>query len=69
MPSVDNQHRKDYGPTVSPKRLLLGPGPSNADPVVLKALSQPPIGHLDPFYVSLKFNILLSGLIFTFSII
>ena len=53
LPSVDNQHRKDFGPTVSPERLLLGPGPSNADPAVLKALSQPPIGHLDPFYVDL----------------
>ena len=53
LPSVDNQHRKDFGPTVSPERLLLGPGPSNADPAVLKALSQPPIGHLDPFYVAL----------------
>ena len=53
LPSVDNQHRKDLGPTISPERLLLGPGPSNADPAVLKALSQPPIGHLDPFYVDL----------------
>ncbi len=53
LPSVDNQHRKDFGPTVSPERLLLGPGPSNADPSVLKALSQTPIGHLDPFYVDL----------------
>ena len=53
LPSVDNQHRKDFGPTVSPERLLLGPGPSNADPAVLKALSQTPIGHLDPFYVDL----------------
>ena len=32
---------------------MLGPGPSNADPAVLNALSQPPIGHLDPFYVDL----------------
>ncbi len=53
LPSVDNRHRKDFGPTTCPERLLLGPGPSNADPVVLKALSQSPIGHLDPFYVDL----------------
>ena len=53
LPSINNQHRQDFGPTVSPERLLLGPGPSNADPAVLKALSQPPIGHLDPFYVEL----------------
>ena len=31
-----------------PKRLLLGPGPSEVDPVVLEALSLPPLGHLDP---------------------
>ena len=29
-------------------KLLLGPGPSNADPRVLRALSEPTIGHLDP---------------------
>src|SRR5207248_10768370 len=31
-----------------PKRLLLGPGPSEVDPEVLRALIQPPLGHLDP---------------------
>src|SRR5438445_6983839 len=31
-----------------PKRLLLGPGPSEVDPEVLRSLSQPPLGHLDP---------------------
>ncbi len=31
-----------------PKRLLLGPGPSEADPEVLRALTMPPLGHLDP---------------------
>lgn len=29
-------------------KLLLGPGPSNPDPRVLRALSEPTIGHLDP---------------------
>jgi alanine-glyoxylate transaminase/serine-glyoxylate transaminase/serine-pyruvate transaminase len=32
---------------------LLGPGPSNAHPTVLEALSRTPIGHLDPLYVEL----------------
>ncbi len=32
---------------------MLGPGPSNADPSVLRALALNPVGHLDPFYVSL----------------
>lgn len=31
-----------------PKRLLLGPGPSEVDPQVLAALGLPPLGHLDP---------------------
>ena len=34
-----------------PNRLLLGPGPSNAAPSVLKAMSQPLLGHLDPLFV------------------
>ncbi|MFQ5902172.1 MAG: pyridoxal-phosphate-dependent aminotransferase family protein [Candidatus Binatia bacterium] len=31
-----------------PHRILLGPGPSNVHPRVLKALSAPVVGHLDP---------------------
>jgi alanine-glyoxylate transaminase/serine-glyoxylate transaminase/serine-pyruvate transaminase len=31
-----------------PKRLLMGPGPSEVDPEVLRSLSLPPLGHLDP---------------------
>jgi len=31
-----------------PSRLLLGPGPSNVHPRVLRAISEPTIGHLDP---------------------
>ena len=34
-----------------PKRLLMGPGPSDAHPRVLKAMSSPLIGHLDPEFV------------------
>src|SRR5258706_391549 len=36
-----------------PRRLLLGPGPSDAHPRVLAALAQPLIGHLDPAFLSL----------------
>ena len=39
--------------TFVPSRLLLGPGPSNAHPEVLKALSFNPIGHLDEAYIQL----------------
>ena len=34
-------------------RLLMGPGPSNVNPRVLKAISQPTIGHLDPQFIEL----------------
>ncbi|PJA98271.1 MAG: alanine--glyoxylate aminotransferase [Ignavibacteriales bacterium CG_4_9_14_3_um_filter_30_11] len=36
-----------------PKRLLMGPGPSNVNPKVLEAISRPTIGHLDPRFVEL----------------
>ncbi len=39
--------------TQVPNRILLGPGPSNAHPEVLKALSLNPIGHLDKSYLQL----------------
>ncbi len=53
FPPVDQSHKKAFGPITTPERLLFGPGPSNSHPLVLKALSLPPIGHLDPFYVHL----------------
>lgn len=34
-------------------RVLLGPGPSNVHPRVLKALSTPLVGHLDPEFIRL----------------
>lgn len=36
-----------------PERLLLGPGPSNAHPSVLEAMSRPLLGHLDPAFIAL----------------
>src|SRR5436853_6199573 len=36
---------------VAPNRLLMGPGPSDVSASVLKALSQPLVGHLDPVFV------------------
>lgn len=38
-------------PLNAPIRTLLGPGPSDVHPRVLAALSQPTIGHLDPYYL------------------
>src|SRR3974377_1278756 len=36
-----------------PPRLLLGPGPSNVAPSVLRAMSLPLVGHLDPDFVQM----------------
>ena len=36
-----------------PERLLLGPGPSNVSPDVLRAMSRPVIGHLDPAFLEI----------------
>jgi len=38
-------------PTPLPRRLLLGPGPSNVHPRVLEALARPLLGHLDPVFL------------------
>ncbi|UCH65544.1 MAG: alanine--glyoxylate aminotransferase family protein [Ignavibacterium sp.] len=38
-------------------RLLMGPGPSNVHPKVLKALARPTIGHLDPQFIDLMDDI------------
>lgn len=42
------QPHTQVAPASPPKRLLMGPGPSEVDPEVLKSLSLPPLGHLDP---------------------
>ena len=36
-----------------PKRILLGPGPSDVSSEVLAALAQPTIGHLDPVFIEI----------------
>src|SRR5215475_3359859 len=36
-----------------PLRLLMGPGPSDVAPSVLKAMSRPLLGHLDPVFVKM----------------
>jgi alanine-glyoxylate transaminase / serine-glyoxylate transaminase / serine-pyruvate transaminase len=40
-------------PFSAPPRLLLGPGPSNVAPSVLKAMAQPLVGHLDPVFIQM----------------
>lgn len=49
--TVNNQHKLALKPLTTPPRLLLGPGPSNAHPDVLGAMSTAPLGHLDPAFL------------------
>jgi len=51
--TINEENLPHLDKTYVPSRLLLGPGPSNAHPEVLKALSLNPIGHLDEAYVEL----------------
>jgi alanine-glyoxylate transaminase / serine-glyoxylate transaminase / serine-pyruvate transaminase len=50
---IDRIQRPTVAPLSLPERLLLGPGPSNAHPVVLEAMNTSPIGHLDPAFLTL----------------
>jgi alanine-glyoxylate transaminase/serine-glyoxylate transaminase/serine-pyruvate transaminase len=43
----------------APKRVLMGPGPSDVHPRVLAAMGQATIGHLDPAFVGLMDEIKL----------
>ncbi len=53
-----NPMRPQPGP---PPRLLMGPGPSNPDPAVLRAMAAPLVGHLDPFFLEMM-NRTMDGL-------
>jgi alanine-glyoxylate transaminase/serine-glyoxylate transaminase/serine-pyruvate transaminase len=41
---------ESYAPLQAPRRLLFGPGPGMVAPRVYQAMSQPVVGHLDPFF-------------------
>ncbi|GAA0271640.1 pyridoxal-phosphate-dependent aminotransferase family protein [Halobacterium noricense] len=43
----------DVGELSPPQRTLMGPGPSPVHPRVLKAMSTPLVGHLDPSFVEI----------------
>ena len=55
--SLNKENLSSLNNTSVPNRLLLGPGPSNAHPEVLKALSLNPIGHLDIAYLELMSDV------------
>ena len=50
---VNSTHRITTTDLDMPPRLLLGPGPSNAHPRVLRTLSNRQVGHLDPAFIAL----------------
>jgi alanine-glyoxylate transaminase/serine-glyoxylate transaminase/serine-pyruvate transaminase len=54
---VNESQRLSLTPLEIPNRLLLGPGPANTHPAVLRAMSTPLVGHLDPSFLSLMDDI------------
>lgn len=42
-----------YQSFIPPRRILMGPGPSDISPQVLQALSRPTVGHLDPLFIQM----------------
>lgn len=51
--SISDRYRLQTSQLDMPPRLLLGPGPANVHPRVLAAMSNPPVGHLDPSFLAL----------------
>ncbi|MDG5778046.1 alanine--glyoxylate aminotransferase family protein [Haloarculaceae archaeon H-GB1-1] len=43
----------DVGELTPPNRTLMGPGPSDVHPRVLRAMSTPLVGHLDPSFIEI----------------
>lgn len=43
-----------YEELTPPQRILLGPGPSNIHPRVQMAMLAPIVGHLDPYFISIR---------------
>ncbi len=44
---------QDFSTPDLPPRILLGPGPSMIHPRVLRVMATPPVGHLDPAYLTI----------------
>ena len=47
----------DIGELTPPDRTLMGPGPSDVHPRVLKAMSTPLVGHLDPSFIEIMYEV------------
>ncbi len=55
--NINEAHRYHASQLNMPPRLLLGPGPSNAHPRVLQAISNRQVGHLDPSFIGVMNDI------------
>ncbi len=49
-PGNSNDSNRRFKPLTVPRRTVMGPGPSSANPAVLRAMSLPVIGYLHPAY-------------------
>src|SRR3990172_9164171 len=47
-----------YADLTLPRRILLGPGPSNLHPRVQQAMTAPMVGHLDPEFVKMMDDVM-----------
>lgn len=47
-----------YQPLNIPERILMGPGPSDVAPSVLRAMASPLLGHLDPVFMTIMNDIM-----------
>ena len=51
--TIKTNQLQQLSPLAVPNRLLLGPGPCNANPTVLQAMSTNLLGHLDPAFLQI----------------
>lgn len=51
--TASKEHKMTIQSFIPPKRILMGPGPSDISPQVLQALSRPTVGHLDPLFINM----------------
>lgn len=53
MKNISPLDLSGFPEVAAPMRVLLGPGPSMVDPRVLRMMSSPVVGHMDPTYLAL----------------
>jgi alanine-glyoxylate transaminase / serine-glyoxylate transaminase / serine-pyruvate transaminase len=51
--TIETNQLQQLSPLSVPNRLLMGPGPCNANPTVLQAMSTNLLGHLDPAFLQI----------------